>query len=352
MSHITRTVASAAILTAAFVAVATPAHATPDLTIDVGDYQWGVKSTPFGIEVAEWDDGETPAHGAAFNDRPFFATWNDLADGDNGYTEFTCVNPSQVTDDHLDVIVGCDPMTDRLGLTIDGEIRFYSEGDLARQLVTVTNETSAAIDYSWVFYANFDETVYRATSTTPNLGEVYYVNGDLWSYNEHGDGGLNAGIAWGVPGVTSPHQSVADRAAHDLYVWNDADDDDTQLTLAAGASLTLAFFFKLDPTGSIDLAPTRAELAPATANNDPAVVMAEFARFDGRLTRGLDVGAVVGNWGTVDSVAEESAPELAATGVSGQSLGLGLGLAGGLTLLLGAGLLALRTARRGSASTI
>lgn len=327
-------------------ATAAPASAAPYADEDdvvIGDYTWQI-TTDGSLQVNEttYNDGVAPELGDAW-DNGYFAIWDDTP-GVSLWWEAECANADlSAPDGNGDVVLTCDSQTSLVGLTVDAQIRLYGEGDLARHLYTISNETDESIDYSWEWYVDNGENELRATTGTPTLGEQDYVNSDVWAYNYY-TGSLSGVSVWGLPGVTMMHEEVSSDSSDELYVWNDLDAGGTQLSMAPGESVTLAFFQKVDALGTIAMsvpssAPASAEAALEPANADViAAAVAEFASFDGRLVRGLPDGVQVANWEVVDAQEE---PELAETG-GDQSVVL-ISLTAGLVLLLaGAGVLVMR----------
>lgn len=351
--RIIATTAATASLALASVLIAAPALAVPyvDANIVIGDYTWDINQEQFEINDTQYYNETTSVDLVDAWDDSSFTVWDDEVSATSD--EVDCLTADlAAADSNGDIVISCADEMLAVGISAAAEIRLYGEGDLARFLVTLTNDTDDAIDYSWQYYVDFGNTNYRATSGTPTLGENAYADSDFWVYNDQ-TGGFDAAVVWGVDGAAVQHEQVDDSSNDQLYIWSDADDD-SQNTLAAGDSITFVFFQKVDAVNSVDLAP---DAAPASGDvvepaviADPATFMAEFSSLSGRLARGIDPSLNVGNWLDADEPADGEEPELAATGASAQSLGLGI--AGGLTLLLGAGLLALRTTRRSSTSTI
>lgn len=394
MKHITR--ASSAVLagvTAALL-VASPAIAggpsVLDDPISVGGYSWTIGASPFGVQETSILIGDKVWNDAW--DGSSFATFAPGSDFDPeslypaDYSAFDCATPAVAAPDSAgDVVVTCAPMTDLRGLTIDGDMRLYAEGDLARTTYTLTNDTASSLEYGWQFFANYRETVARASSTSPIIGDVDYVDDDLWSYNYHGysyfvegppsiEIGLNGAVAWGIPNSTVNHQTVDSRADNidDLWVAHRGLNGDV-LSLAPGVSVTYVFFQKVDRAGSADviiidigpvptltpsptMTPTPAAadqvvaaepaadstvadpavVSPVTAPDavDTAALMGEFSTFTGRLVRGLPTGVEIANWGVVPSA-------LAATGPNDA---MPLGLAALALLVVGGVIVVNRTA--------
>lgn len=364
---VVRSLISVPILAVAFAAsllVASPATAAPygsGDVVDIGDYSWQVEGYPFGVLETQFNDGTNSFDNAwddGISSGAYFSIFDDFGPS---WNLFTCTGGDlSAPDTNGDVVITCDVNNTDIGLLIEGDIRLYGEGDLARHVYTVSNPTSSAIEYSWEYYIEFGETELRATTAQPTLANNGYVDSDFWAYN-FSPLTLNSLSVWGQPDSAINHERVSSDRDHQLWAWNDGDDG-SQLVLDPGASSTYVFFQKVDLPGTIA---TRDSLG-SSATSDPvdgsvasepaanpasdATVrvegnvgfefrpanaaaiqgaLAEFAVFDGRLSRGLPAGVEVANWKL-----PVAAPELAETG-SDDTAGLIVLILGGALVALG-----------------
>lgn len=355
-----------AVLAAGALAVtaATPAQAVAfDLDNDgirLEPYTWNISSAPFGVASASYSMGGQ-SYTDAF-DSTVFSTWVEDENNETLTTpsQLLCLNAQlSEADTDGDVTISCDPTGAVAGLEMQGEMRLYAEGDLMRTLVTVSNPTTETLEFSWSLTVDFfGGTDQRATSTTPSLGDHAATAADSWAYNAQA-ASLNSLLAWGLPGASAPVEWVREYDSSTVVLVSDRDVDGEQFALAAGESVSFAFFHKLDavgttasrqeftetalpvqepadpepadtePTGTeptdseptdseptdtepTDTEPTDTEPTGAGSSADAiAAVAAEFSTFSGRLSRGLPEGVLVANW---EHVTPADEPELAETG--------------------------------------
>lgn len=297
-------------------------------------YTWNFSSAPFGVVSASYSASGT-TYTDAF-DSSAFSVWseNELGESTDVPTAASCTNAQLTEADAGDLLVSCDSVMSTIGLTLQGEARIYAPGDMVRTLVMVSNPTTSPIGFSWSFDVDFyGGPAQRATSTTPQLGEVEATATDTWVYNAE-DVSLNSTLAWGMTDAGLPVERVREFDSNQVVVVSDTDVDGTQNTLEPGESLAFAFFQKLDPAGT---AASRSELEPnsdglflgADENLTPTddlgatgvssteaiqAATAEFAEFSERLSRGIPEGVTVANWQPLPEAAED--PELAVTGTN------------------------------------
>ncbi|MBA4248463.1 MAG: hypothetical protein C0444_09250 [Microbacterium sp.] len=357
---------SAAALTGVLSLVAAPALAngsgqtvdSPPWTwyIAAGGGEWGVSETSYNsdpISVTDaWQRSEfivlapTFVEDASVELEPATAATFAIVD---------CVSTT-LTVDGSDSVVSCDnSFTTSWGLEITSDVRVLAPGDLARATYFVTNTTSEPLVFGYKYRWEYGDTNGHVRSSQPtivqdsggaNLG--FLDSPDVWSYNI-GDGTVTAGVAWGIEGqpfaaADSSHNGFTEAQAELL--------PSASSTIAAGETIAIAFFHKVQQPDLLAFASTAADATdpaampvpqPAASSliETPAQFMAEFASFSGRLTRGLPAGVAVGNWQPA------AGPELAATG-AGIDENL---LMGGLAAaLLGAGAALLIGRRRATVS--
>lgn len=354
--------------------VAAPAFANgAGQTVDMPPWNWYIAAGggEWSVDETSYDDGITrggdawDGSGAVFYDPDEF----DVASTSEGiepaipagYFPFECVS-STLTVSGDDEVVSCDQtLTTPWGLSITSDVRVLAPGDLARMTFFITNTTAAPIVLSYEYYWNYGESTGHVRSSEPTIvqdtaaDEGLLGASDVWSYNI-GDETLNAGVAWGIDGLplfgTRVGHSGYDQAGVLL-------DPAAGATIAAGETVAIAFFHKVQEPelelqqplpnsapadaetsneAADDLAPMPVP-APASSHEaeTPASFMAEFASFNGRLTRGIPTEVTVGNW----QPAAAPDAELADTGAGIDEQLLMGGIAAAL-LGTGAALIAIR----------
>ncbi|MFM2353978.1 MAG: hypothetical protein RLZZ608_1384 [Actinomycetota bacterium] len=359
MRHSSR-VLSVAALTGALSLVAAPALAngsgqyvdTPPWTwyIAAGSGEWGVSEGSYSdgvVSVANaWAGSELMLLGPTFIGFANASATIEPVTSPSAVT-VACVT-STLTPVGDDQVVSCnDTTTTDWGLSVTSEVRVLAPGDLARITYLITNTTSDPVVLGYYYAWNYGSSVGHVRSTEPDVvqdtgaGDGFLANPDVWSFNQgiYDPTSLNAGVAWGIggqpfTGSTSEHSGF-DRASVTLLPSDGR-------SIAAGETIALAFFHKMQVPAPVIIDPpdpssvSAAALSPANSFTDtPAQFMAEFATFNGRLTRGIPTGLIVGNWQPA------GAPELAATGAGiDENLLMG-GLAAAL-LGTGAALLTVR----------
>ena len=272
---------------------------------------------------------------------------------------FACTSVT-VTTSGSDSIVSCDDtVTMPWGLSITSEVRILAPGDLARVTFFVTNTADNATPLGYVYQWAYGTSAEHVQSSAPTVAHNTLAGGgllgasDVWSYNV-GARTLNSGVAWGIQGSRFVANFPFHRGFTNASVVLSLD---AAPTLGAGETIALAFFHIVEtPPVFIDnpdssqesQAPAEAPVGSAEAPQPAAIgeptrspaIMAEFATFDGRLTRGLPSDVQVGNWQPA------AIPELANTGADSDVDGYLL-VGGFAAVLLGAGgALVLRRATR------
>lgn len=356
-----------AALTSALALVAAPALANGSgQTVDMPPWEWYIAAGggEWGVDEGSFDDTVT-SQGDAWDgsDMVFLGpdylgissaseTLEPAVPAD--YVPFAC-GTSTLSDSGADKVVACnETVTTPWGLSITSDVRVLAPGDLARITFLVTNTTGAPVALGYEYSWNYGESTGHVRSSVPDveqdttINEGFLANPDVWSYNFSD---INAGVAWGILGQpllgTYSNHSGYDGGSVQLLPSADR-------TIAAGDTIALAFFHKMqepdapievgaaavdetaDPTaaesGDVDAGEPAAMPVPQPASShiaeSPASFMAEFASFEGRLTRGLPEDVLVGNWQPA------AAPELAVTGAGIDEHVLMGGLA---AALLGAG---------------
>lgn len=264
-----------------------------------------------------------------------------------GYWPFECAT-STLTVAGDDKVVTCDQTVQTpWGLSITSDVRVLAPGDLARMTFFVTNTTDAPVALGYQYTWNYGESVAHYRSSEPDTAQAtdenagFLANPDVWSFNRSE---LSAGVAWGILGQpllgTSSSHSGYDEASVQLL-------PSAGRTIAPGDTVAIAFFHKMrqplaldfgseqvDPTATEPTATPVPQPVSSHVADTPASIMAEFASFSGRLTRGLPADVTVGNWQTAAD------PELAETGAvrDGALLVGGLAaalLAAGIALFIG-----------------
>lgn len=298
-------------VTASTLFLSTPAHAVPYTDgdpITVGGTTWAVNGTQVTALTAEL--------GVPLVHTDLYAPVG---------TQASCLAADlREPDARGDVALVCDGASPVDGVSTLVRWDFFAEGDLARQVVTVRNGSDTAKPMNWSFDFKFESTPFQATSTKPTLAEptsrLLSLN-DTWTYNDSRAGVLGIAVAWGHPDASVPRTSALSG-----FIDQIISDPDTPAMIAPGTAVAIAFYYKIDPAGS---------LLP-NDQIDVAAVTDEFASFDGRLVRGLPEGAIVQNWGTVPVSESPQAPEapttpeLADTGSSDTAVILGVVALGGL----------------------
>lgn len=328
----TRTTGIAAMIVgiaASTLLISAPAHAaayTPGDPITVGGTTWTVNGTQLTAAAISLGN-------------PFLHT----EFGDGAGAPANCLDPElRAPDDNGDVTLVCSGVSPVDGVSTLAQWTFFTEGDLARQIIIVRNSSDSAKPLVWTMNFQFDAAVSgnfpQATSTQPTLAARNLrplVLTDTWTYNDSRAAILNAAMAWGHPTASVPHTSALSGPTLDQI----ASDPSSTTMIQPNQIALVAFYYKIDLAGST---------LPTDQINVSAITN-EFATFDGRLVRGLPEGAIVQNWGTVpasdspQTPVAPPAPELAETGPSDSELSLGLLALGGL--LVGGALLVTRRRR-------
>lgn len=327
-------------VTASTLLLSTPAYSnsptpsapyTPGSPITVGGTTWSV------------DGAQLSAAANSLGD-PFLHT--EFRQGNGGGTEADCEAPSPLaTDSNGDVTLLCTGFEeDDAGLSTSVHWTFFTEGDLARQLVFVENNSDSPKPLVWTMNFQFEAAIStnppQATSTNPTLMPRIARPlrlADNWTYNDSRAAILNAAIAWGHTNASVRHTDAISGSTLDQIV----SDPVVSTVIQPDQTAVVAFYYKIDLAGS----------ALQANQIDVPSVTNEFNSFTGRLVRGLPEGRVVQNWGTVPSSAPPatpappvtapaapSAPELAETGLNVVAVPLGIlaltGLLAGGTMLV------------------
>ena len=235
---------------------------------------------------------------------------------------FACTGVT-VTTSGSDSIVSCnDTVTTPWGLSITSEVRSLAPGDLARVTFFVTYTADNATSLGHFYEGAYGISTAHVQSSAPTVAHNTLLGGgslgasDVWSCNVGAPGTLNAGVAWVIEGS----RFVANLPFHGGFT--DASvlmSLDAAPMLEAGETIALAFFYIVEA------------LQPA-ATGEPTkspAIMAEFATFDGRLTRGLPADMQVGDWQPA-AVPELTDPELTDAGPDSEAQLMMAGLAAAL----------------------
>lgn len=364
---------STAALTGALALVAAPALANGSgQTVDMPPWQWYIAAGggEWGVGEGSYNDTDTSVtdawdgslltlFGPTYLGVTSASAALDPAVPASDIVPVDCIS-STLTTSGDDQVVSCnETVTAPWGLSVTSSVRVLAPGDLARVTYLITNTTGSPVVLGYEYYWNYGQSDGHVRSSEPDAvqdtdgDEGYLANPDVWSFNLSS---INAGVAWGIAGqpylgTDSYHGGYTDAWVQLL--------PSAGRTIAAGDTIALAFFHKMqEPEPQIEVSapavdetadPTAAESGEADATEatasepaampvpqpasshiaeTPASVMAEFASFDGRLTRGLPADVTVGNWQPA------AAPELADTGAGIDETLLMGGLA---AALLGAG---------------
>jgi hypothetical protein len=266
-------------------------------------------------------------------------------DGDP-FTAFACSTPVATEDTDLSTVISCGAET-LVGLDVTGEIRLYVEGDLARTLFTITNNTSASVNFNYLMHNDFGTTVdHTADHYLTSSGGGAPADGDMWAAND-GRFGLPSAFAWGnAAGIVAPASVTFD--SDDQVYARSSHPGDSQISIAPGETMSLAFFYLVDADANPD--------HDANWSTVKANAATLFASFSGRLTTGLDSTLNVVNWITptdpgtdpgadpdTESAAESAGSVLATTGANAA---VSTTLIAGTALLAVTGIALLVAARR------
>jgi LPXTG-motif cell wall-anchored protein len=205
-------------------------------------------------------------------DENTFAFWNDSDNALMPYQEVRCINPTIDTPDSSgDSVISCDPsqlsddQDSPVGLEATPELRVWSDKALTRYVVTLENTSEASIEYSWEWNVDFGsgDAFYATSSEFPFSGydqDVQLEEADLAALGAHwsispGDPDrvingdepplmirdLPSTIAWGnvVGGFGAENLDVS---SDEIYLWNNDDDEQGQLSLEPGESISFAVF--------------------------------------------------------------------------------------------------------------
>lgn len=242
-----------------------------------------------------------------------FHIWNDVVDGQLPYQPVECSNQMIDTPDSSgDSVISCDPfelvneLDEPTGLEATPELRVWSDKALSRYVVTIENTTENPIEYSWEWYIDFGsgDARYATSSEFPyswvedqfELIESELVQeGAHWSMSP-GDPSVDwirdlpSTIAWGnVFGGSGVENMSFDN--DDVFMWNDNDDEQGQLTLAAGESISFAVFnYTVDMTEYYDTEDLTGEIP--IANFD--AVMEGLFRASTEVFGGSGSGLIIG----------------------------------------------------------
>jgi LPXTG-motif cell wall-anchored protein len=274
------------------------------------------------ISVDDWVDSETVQANAEAD----LDVTEEVASGDILVT--ATMSGSFLTDNELAVV---------------GEMRFYAESNLVRNVYRITNTGASAATVDFGFYTDWGS------------------RGQIWSYQGQSDDILAVPALEDAASTTALADAGARWAVHNEGVedapgamaWGNAtgevpstifeiDNDDwtvhiDDVTLAAGETIALAVFHNWTPELITSVGFTYDAGADAVTT-----LSAEFDSFSGRLTRGLEEDNVL-NWGPVAAPVTPEAPALAATGTNGAALASAVAF--GSFLLIAGGAVVLRRRR-------
>ena len=286
--------------------------------VDAGDFNWyvGAGNGEWGVQLGYYDG---PEYGAGNNlQNSQFVLLDPAGDAD---VVFACTGVT-ITEGS-DFVIACnDTVTTPWGLSATSSARILAPGDLLRLdfVVTNTSDEPVRLDYSYNSdWGAITELVRSSEPSTVDTDPGELEPADIWAYVVGDEGTTPSGLAWGIDGAAAT--AVPFFGGDEIFIIADG----TGATIAPDETVVVSFFHKLAvPDPIVILPPDESSTeAPADGDAEPALssaaapaseVMAEFANFDGRLTRGLPTDATVINWQPVAEVTDDE-PELADTGV-------------------------------------
>lgn len=319
--------------------------------VDAGDYVWyvGAGAGEWGIQLGYYAGDDFGALSNLQNSQ--FVLLDPASDAS---IPFACSGVT-VTEGTDDVVACTDVVTTPWGFSATSAARILAPGDLLRLDFVVTNVTTAPVrlDYSYNSdWGSIDSLVGSSAPTTVDAPPSGLSSDDVWAYITGAEGTTPSGLAWGRAGAASSQQP--DFGGDEISIVADG----SGALVAPGETVVVSFFSKLVRPdvlvrGDV-LVPGVTEASPAAdALPQPAAsptsapvtdIMAEFAVFDGRLTRGLPANATVVNWQPVESgVTSDDGPELADTGVDAIAASA-IGLLALVLVTVGAGFVTRRRA--------
>lgn len=331
------TAAGAGIALAVFAAL--PASAT-SVTVDGIDWSFG----SYSLDAA--GGGGNLVNGArGLDDTSFTMT---LHGGDNAlYDTYSCNSETTTTQGDGDVDVTCDSSSTATvtGLTWVGSSTVFSgdfAGEVARQVFTVTNETSSAIVVDYEYHVDTEECNNGDGMVGTQSGDLTSETVDQWLACNNDNDTIEA-IAYGV-GQNATDTSLLDdpaavatdfldsEVADDLFFWNAEG-----LSIAAGETVNFVYFYRA-VGGTEHGATAEGAESDDTYNTFMSTHFDDTAALleDSRLFENVE-GTVV-NW---VAAAEPEIP-LAETGVDATGIALG-GIA---ALVAGVGIYAVRRRAR------
>ena len=306
----------------------------PALAYDIDSVYWDMSSYSLD-EVEDNSSNLNDAYG--LDDTSFTMSLH----GDTTTDTFGC-DPGDTDTTELDgdVLVACDETYDSAitGLQWTGSNKVFSgdfDGLLARQVVTVTNTSNAAIVIDYEYHVDSEECDSGDGNIGTQSGDLTTETSDQWLACNNDNDALE-GVAYGVnqsvtgnqsfyDGATVLDDAIGESGADDIYMWN-ADG----LSIAAGQTVNFVYFYRSTGAAEHGSSATGAE-TDAVFNafmsdnfDDVTALLADTRLFE-------DVTGPVANWEEVD------APQaLAETGVdaSGIALGGALALAAGTAVAI------------------
>lgn len=311
--------AAAAALT---LVAASPAAANGSgVFVDAGDFTWYVAAGggEWGVQVGAYQGDDSSAFTNLQNSQFVF-----LDPASDASVPFSCTSVTVTEGD--DIVVACsDVVTTPWGFSATSSARILAPGDLLRLDVVVTNTSPSSVRLDYVYNSDWGSIETLVRSSTPTVVDAPPSGlgaDDLWAYITGVEGTTPSGLAWGRAGAASTQQP--DFGGDEISIVADG----TGATVAPGETVVVSFFHKLvQPDefvpGDAPVSSTAdAQPQPAASPSDFPVIdiMAEFAAFEGRLTRGLPADATVVNWQPV--AAPDAGPELADTGVDATAAGV------------------------------
>lgn len=289
--------------------------------VDAGDFNWyvGAGNGEWGVQLGYYDG---PDYGASNNlQNSQFVLLDPAGDAD---VVFACTGVT-ITEG-TDFVVACnDTVTTPWGLSVTSAARILAPGDLLRLdfVVTNTSEATVRLDYSYNSdWGAITEFVRSSEPSTVDTDPGELEPADIWAYVVGDEGTTPSGLAWGIDGAAAT--AVPSFGGDEITITAEG----TGATVAPDETVVVSFFHKLAVPDPIVILPpddVSTEVSSAASEPAPAVtsaaapashVMAEFALFEGRLTRGLPADVTVVNWqAAADDDTDEPGAELADTGV-------------------------------------
>lgn len=308
------------------------AHATPwdGNTIQVGSVEFEFSSGPFGMQDAYL----VPLNGGQQSDVWDYASL--LTVSFNNWSSFEgAITGSNSAVDVVTLPNGDTTLTATMtnaefasnNLTVVGEFRIYSEGDLVRAAYRLTNTGTSATTVDLGFftdwgnsedvvngggirgYQNQSDSVLAVPAEEDSTSMAALNSANVRWFTHGVRPAAPGGIAWGMPTGAANPAVLSSLSGGEVEVHID------DVTIPAGDTVTVVEFHNWAPAAMIDDGWTWSGSNTNIAYSDLITANStEFDSFSGRLTEGLENDSVI-NWGPVSST-DSGAEELASTGMN------------------------------------